>query len=80
MLHLKFDLLFAPFVEEQTPTGDDNQVDLMNEVHKLLPADPVYSIVATQNIVIDKATSGIHSYYPVKIFISMAFSLSFFSC
>lgn len=60
---MKFDLLYAPFKEEDPALP---KVDLMRDVHKLIPDDPVYSIVATQNIIIENASSGIHSYYPVS--------------
>lgn len=63
LLHMKFDLLYAPFKEEDPALP---KVDLMRDVHKLIPDDPVYSIVATQNIIIENASSGIHSYYPVS--------------
>lgn len=63
LLHMKFDLLFAPFKVED-PAGP--KVDLIREVHKLIPDDPIFSIVATQNIIIENASSGIHSYYPVR--------------
>jgi hypothetical protein len=62
LLHLKFDLLYAPFIT-QPP---DVKVDLMTEVHKLIPDEPMYTIAATQNLVIKQAGSGVHSYYPVS--------------
>lgn len=60
-LHLKFELLYAPFVAQ--PEGV--KVDMMNEIEKLIPMDAAYAIVATQNLVVDDAGSGIHAYYPV---------------
>ena len=62
LLHLKFELLYAPFL----PDEGDVKVDLMNEVHKLLPLEPVFSVVATQNLVVEKAASGVHSFFPVS--------------
>lgn len=66
-LHLKFELLYAAFLAPPA----DVKIDLMNEVHKLIPEDPQYSVVATQNLVVEKAGSGIHAYYPVSCYYSV---------
>lgn len=63
LLHLKFDLLFAPFVTEDPALP---KADLMHEIGKLVPPNPIFTVVATQNLVIENASSGIHSYYPVS--------------
>ena len=60
LLHLKFELLYAPFLESET------KVDLLHDVHKLVPDDPIYTVLSTQNIVVEKASSGIHTFYPVS--------------
>ena len=52
-LHLKFELLFAPFIDSDNAFGDD----LMNNVDRFIPKDPpIYSIVAEQHIMIDQMT------------------------
>lgn len=63
LLHLKFDLLFAAFAPEDP---SQPKADLMSEIDRLVPSDPVFTVVATQNLVIENASSGIHSYYPVR--------------
>lgn len=64
LLHLKFELLFSPFVTEDPAVP---KADLMHEISKLVPSEPIFTVVATQNLVIENASSGIHSYYPVKL-------------
>ena len=63
-LHLKFELLFCPFLLLDPAI----KVDLMSEIHKLIPDEPQFTTVATQNVVVDRASSGIHSYHPVSAF------------
>lgn len=59
ILHFKFDLFCCPLIHDET-------VDMMNDVAKLIPAQPNFEKLSTQSVEIHRATSGMHAYYPVR--------------
>eukprot|EP01038_Epipyxis_sp_PR26KG_P010970 gene10970-14734_t len=59
LLHMRFELLFSPLIEESAG-------DLFSDIDSFIPDNPSYETVATQNIIIQKAGSGIHEYYPIR--------------
>lgn len=61
LLQLRFDLMFCPLLEDK-----ECKVDLFKHVDKLVPPSPVFSLVATQNLVLQKAGTGVHEYFPVR--------------
>ena len=44
----------------------DAKADLLKDIDSYLPADPVFTIVATQDLQLSKVASGMHHYYPVS--------------
>jgi hypothetical protein len=64
LLHLKFNLLYASLIEDEDGVGD-----LLNDVDRFIPENPNFKIIATQNIFLQKITSGVHEYFPVRSFL-----------
>lgn len=59
-LHLRFELLYTSLLD------NDGTVDLMRDIDSVLPDDPEFEIVASQNIVLQQANSGVQQYFPVS--------------
>ena len=67
---MKFELLYTPLLETEHGNADglsQNQADLMNDIEKFLPPmNAPLETVATQTVVIKRASSGLHEYIPVR--------------
>ena len=69
ILSMKFELLFAPLLERDGGREDGillNDADMMTQIENFLPFNSPLEAVATQNIAIRRASSGVHEYIPVS--------------
>lgn len=82
---MKFELLYTPLLETEHGHADglsQNEADLMKDIENFLPPmDAPMEPVATQTVVIKRASSGLHEYIPVRNH-GMAYTLSqlFLTC
>lgn len=65
LLFLKFELLFVPFT---IPLEKAKMIDYIEDIRNILPSAKEINhpqSIATQTIAIQRATSGVHQYFPV---------------